>query len=274
MLETRSKSNPISARRHRLTAVVVALSALVLALAAALPPHGPLDKADAVGYGICHQIPERSFFLAGRQLPLCARCTGTFLGALLGLAAFALVGRSRAGRLPPVAVLGTMILFMALWALDGLNSYLTFFPGAPNLYEPQNWLRLTTGTLNGLAMITFVLPILNSTVWREPAAQPVLRNPWEVLILVVVAAPLIYAVQAQIGFLLYPLAILSSLGVVVLLTLINAMLAAVVLGREGLAQNWRQAAVPLTAGAALAVAEIAGLALLRSYLTAKFGMPF
>lgn len=31
----------------------------------------------------CHQIPERSFFIAGRQFPLCARCTGIFTGILL-----------------------------------------------------------------------------------------------------------------------------------------------------------------------------------------------
>lgn len=28
----------------------------------------------------CHQIPERSFFVAGHQFPICARCTGILLG--------------------------------------------------------------------------------------------------------------------------------------------------------------------------------------------------
>lgn len=31
----------------------------------------------------CHQIPERSFFIANRQFPLCARCTGMLTGMLL-----------------------------------------------------------------------------------------------------------------------------------------------------------------------------------------------
>lgn len=33
----------------------------------------------------CHQIPERSFFIHGYQLPLCARCTGITIGYLLAL---------------------------------------------------------------------------------------------------------------------------------------------------------------------------------------------
>lgn len=31
----------------------------------------------------CHQIPERSLHLKGVQLPVCARCTGVFLGQML-----------------------------------------------------------------------------------------------------------------------------------------------------------------------------------------------
>ena len=30
---------------------------------------------------ICHQRPERSFFLHGVQMPVCARCTGLYAGA-------------------------------------------------------------------------------------------------------------------------------------------------------------------------------------------------
>jgi uncharacterized membrane protein len=37
----------------------------------------------AVGAVICHQIPERSFHLAGFQIPVCARCLGIYAGASL-----------------------------------------------------------------------------------------------------------------------------------------------------------------------------------------------
>ena len=61
--------------------------AAVLAIAAwiYIAPPGILGKADAIGYAVCHRIDERSFHVDGRQLPLCARCSGMYLGALLGL---------------------------------------------------------------------------------------------------------------------------------------------------------------------------------------------
>ena len=36
----------------------------------------------------CHQLAERSFFIKGRQFPVCARCFGAFLGSALALSAF------------------------------------------------------------------------------------------------------------------------------------------------------------------------------------------
>lgn len=34
--------------------------------------------------GVCHQIPERSFFIAGIPLAVCHRCSGIYLGLLAG----------------------------------------------------------------------------------------------------------------------------------------------------------------------------------------------
>ena len=39
----------------------------------------------AAGGLICHQRPERSFFLDGHQFPVCARCTGLYLSAAMGI---------------------------------------------------------------------------------------------------------------------------------------------------------------------------------------------
>jgi len=56
--------------------------------------------AGAVVYGlgsfVCHQLPDRSFHVAGFQLPVCARCLGIYVGASLGVASVWL--RSDRGR--------------------------------------------------------------------------------------------------------------------------------------------------------------------------------
>jgi len=261
-------------RRVVLSFTVLTLSAVIIALFVESPPCSVLGKADLVGFAVCHRIPERSFILDGRQLPLCARCTGTFLGAMLGLAVMLLLGRRRASHLPPAPVLGLLLIFIGLWAFDGLNSYLGLFPGAPQLYQPQNWLRLATGLLEGLALTVIVLPILNFTLWRDPKREPVIRSLIEMLAILPLVGLLILVIEAQIDVLLYPLAIASSLGVVILLTMIDTILVVVVLRREGSAQSWRQLVVPITAGLALAVVQISALGLLRAYLTVTFGLTF
>ncbi len=265
---------PTSPPRPRLSLVAVALSILVIVMFVYLPPSTVLGKSDVVAYAVCHRIAERSFILGGRALPLCARCTGTFLGAVVGLAAMLLLRRHRASRLPPVAVLGILLVFTGFWGFDGLNSYLTFFPNAPHLYEPRNWLRLTTGLLNGLTLVSFAFPIFNFTLWRKSSRERVIKNVWELLALLPVLALLVLVISAEIDALLYPLAILSTLGVVVLLVLINSMIATVLLGREGYARTWRQALVPLTVGTAMAILLITAMVLFRGYLTVTWGLPF
>ena len=52
------------------------------------------------------------------------------------------------------------------------------------------------------------------------------------------------------------------------------MIASVVLGREGYAQSWSEALVPLTAGLALAILMMTAMVALRAYLTFTLGLPF
>ena len=71
-----------------------------------------------VGQFICHQRPERSFFIGGQQLPVCARCTGLYLGAALaipfGLAAAVVASTRHNRRIIIVAALPTLIT----WTLE------------------------------------------------------------------------------------------------------------------------------------------------------------
>jgi uncharacterized membrane protein len=247
---------------------------LVILLLWIVAPGDLLDKADHVGYAVCHQIPVRSFFFDGRQLPLCARCSGQFLGALLGLALLLALRRGRAGLLPPTAITVTLLGFFVIWAIDGLNSYLTLFPGAPHLYEPSNLLRVLTGGLQGVALITLVLPFFSTTLWANTTQQRVVGRWREVGWLLVIVAVIVLLMSSERDALLYPLALLSVGGTLMLLTMVNTMLLTLALRRANAVQRGRDAAPLLMAGLALGGLEVLAINLLRAWLTAALDLPF
>ena len=82
-LSTRSAS--LSARAL-LAAAWGAFCAIILAAPILL--HYSHRESASVLYlsfsNICHQNPDRSFFLWGHSLPVCARCSGIYLGLFLG----------------------------------------------------------------------------------------------------------------------------------------------------------------------------------------------
>lgn len=72
--------------------LVVALGCWVLLLVAApvaiASSQGlavvPAALAYSAGSFVCHQQAARSFTIAGRQMPVCARCTGLYASAFVG----------------------------------------------------------------------------------------------------------------------------------------------------------------------------------------------
>lgn len=259
--------------QRRLPAVALILALAVIGVFLFVPPWSVLVKTRLIGYAVCHQLPDRSFHVAGEQLPLCARCSGTFVGALIGFALLTLRGRRLAAALPPVRVLVVLVCFIAALAVDGLNSYLTFFPGVPHLYEPRNWLRLTTGALNGVALSAIVYPVLNYSLWRDAASAPSLRNLKELGLMIAAAGMLVGVILLEPPPLLYPLAIASGLGVLALLTALNTTLLLMLVSREATAVTWRQAALPLVVGLAIAFMEIGLIDVLRYVVTRGAGFP-
>lgn len=233
-----------------------------------------LELLHWLGYGVCHQIPERTIHLAGQALPLCARCSGIYLGAMVGFVFMLASGRGRSSIMPPVRVLAVLLGFVALFAADGLNSYLTFFPGAPHLYQPQNWLRLTTGTLHGLAISFIVMPVFAFTFWRETDTRPVLSGLKELAAVVAAAAVVILVVETGEDFLLYPVAIVSAVGLLAMFSLLNGAIFLIVSRREGKATRRGELWLPLLVGLAMGLTEIGLLDAGRLWLTVTFGLPF
>jgi uncharacterized membrane protein len=101
---------------------------------------------------VCHQLPERSFFLADHQLAVCHRCFGLYLGGLVGLLA-----------------LPWLPGFRAWLATEPRRMLWCFLPLAIDVALPMNtwWSRFATG-------IVAALPVA-LLLWL--AAEQILRAP-------------------------------------------------------------------------------------------------
>jgi uncharacterized membrane protein len=232
--------------------VVLALAVLVIGAYIDLTPPGLLTKADWVAAAVCHRIPSHSFSFAGRPLPLCARCTGTFLGALTALFGQAVFLRRRGASFPPPVIIVLLVSFILIMGIDGLNSYVNLMRGTPLFYEPRNELRLITGALNGLALSALLWPMVHFSLWRNPLPEPVIRNGRDLGILLLMEAGVVALVLSGWSALLYPLALASALGVLTLLTLTMTVLVVVIAGRENRYERWRDALNPLMFGLVMA----------------------
>ena len=235
--------------------------------------HGFLDILSLFGAGVCGQIPSHSFIIGGRQLPLCALSTETDLGALMGFLGLAALRRQRASSLPPSGVLASLASFIVLWGIDGLNSFLALFPNAPHLYQPHNLWRLITGTLQGLALSIIVYPVFNFVLWKEADSERVVRNWRELGYLLIPAALLVWIVQTRASFLLHPVAVLSVLGVLAMLMIVNTMIVLIVTRRESKAESWRDAFLPLLLGFLATFLELGALGLLHLALIQRVALP-
>ncbi len=246
----------------------------VLMLAAALAPADWLRPLDWLGNAVCHRIPERSFFAAGRQLPVCARDTGMFSAALLGLIGFTLTLRSRAAAFPPRPYAYVFAASFAAWAFDGFNSYWLLATGRALFYQPQNWLRLTTGALMGVSLSAYVTALANQAIWQTPTFTPVVHSWTDVIRLLIIAAGTVAVVLLRPDFLFGPIALTSGLGILVLLTVVNGLIVLVVTKQHGRVARWSQLALPAVAGFILTMVQIGLINLVRAALVQQFGAPF
>ena len=97
----------------------------------------------SVGHLICHQLPARSFHLWGASLPVCARCTGIYLGASLAAVALTVArrrssgGHARARIVLIVALVPTAATLVFEWTTG---------------VAPANWIRALAGIPLGVAV--------------------------------------------------------------------------------------------------------------------------
>ena len=258
--------------------LVIAAAVLVFIGWFTYTPPGLFGKADAIGYSVCHRIGERSFHIGSYQLPLCARCSGMYLGAVTGLVFQSIVGWKRL-KIPHWSIIALLVVFVIAFGIDGSNSYLFLLkqvspgilPKIPNIYLPNNTLRLLTGSGMGLSMAVMLFPAFNQTVWADGEDKPALTG-WNTFgLLLVIQIILDLLVLSESPIVLYPLAIISALGVWLLLTMVYSMVWVMIMGQDNKFMKIRQLWLPLLAGLTIAMIQTAGIDVVRFWLTRTWG---
>jgi uncharacterized membrane protein len=234
-------------------AYVLAVAGLVF-----LPGATLIERLRALDGGICAQLPTHSFWPGGQQLPLCSRNTGIYTGFALGFLTLLGTGRIRASRLPRLWVALALLGLVGMMGVDGFNS-LFLDLRLPHLYEPRNPLRLLTGLGAGVAMVAFVVPVTNSLLWRVDDARPSFRSFGQLAMVLPLLLLAFLAIPSPTAWLLYPVAILSTLGLVMALTLVNLVFLLSFTPLMGRFTRWRQVFPVFSIGVALAVIELLAL---------------
>ncbi len=107
---------------------------------------------------ICHQIPNRSFFIWDKQFSVCARCTGIYCGFGTGALLFPLITNIKKITPPKIYLLLLGILPLSL------DLTLTLL----KIWENTFFSRFCTGFLLGCIVAFFIIPgLYNLSKIRE-----------------------------------------------------------------------------------------------------------
>lgn len=91
-----------------------------------------------LGGSVCHQLPQRSFYINNLQLPICTRCTGIYLSFFIGCIYMTFKKRLTVDKPISLFVVSVIAVGIIPMAVDGLSSYLGF-------RESNNLIRIVTG---------------------------------------------------------------------------------------------------------------------------------
>ena len=263
------ESSPSRLKRLLKGSLVLAVGLLVVGWLVYTPPD-LLGKADSLGYAVCHRIDIRSFQLGVRQLPLCARCTGMYLGAVVGLLFQYLTGQRRGGN-PPWKVIAVLAVFVVAFGIDGVNSFLALILKHGLIYEPNNTLRLLTGTGMGLAIAAAIYPAFTDTVWVDVNGLSALDGFKRLGALLGIMLAIDLLVLSENWVVLYAAGLISAAGVLLLLGIVYSLVVVLLLKRERAYSHGWQFKWPALAGFGLALAQIFASDIVRFTITHTWG---
>ena len=137
------------------------------------------DFMERMGSAVCHQMAERSFIFDGMQMPLCARCTGIYIGAFFAFCFFFLKKRMGNGR--PFSIGQALLTGLAVLpvGIDGVGSYLGF-------WESSQLMRIFSGSLVGAVVPGFLLMAVNMDT-KKSDDEPIYERTAELVLLMVLS---------------------------------------------------------------------------------------
>jgi uncharacterized membrane protein len=97
---------------------------------------------------VCHQIPERSFHLAGHKFAVCSRCTGLYSGFALAALVYPLTRSLKRTDTPRI-----FWLFLAAMPLA-----IDFSLGYFNIWHNNHLSRFVTGALLSSVAVFYIIP--------------------------------------------------------------------------------------------------------------------
>jgi uncharacterized membrane protein len=235
-------------------------------------PDGFMNKVDAVGYAVCHRILSHSFIINGRPMPLCARCTGMYLGALYGTVLQFMAGKRKGGLSRSLLIV--LSLMGIIFTIDGLNSFAGLFLEKAPLYTPQNWLRLMTGLSMGVFISALIYPIFTQTVWRTWQADSAFGSIRSIIALLAGCILLAIGVLSGYSFILCPLALISIIGVMIILAMIYTVIMLMIFKQENSYNHFSELTPALIGAIILTMTQIGIFDWVRFLLTETWkGLP-
>lgn len=213
-----------------------------------------------VGFGLCHQLPQRSFFGGGIQLPVCARDTGIYVGFVVALTAIALLHRpSRPRGFPSPRTWFVLAAFVGAMVFDGVTSY-------AGLRATTNDIRLLTGLMAGFAAAAMLAPILNDVLWRQSDAARVLDPAWRLVAWMALLPATFVAVRWGAGYLGIGYPLLVTACIFATFSAINVAIVSMLpkfdRASARLGQVWPQVVIALV----MTLAELEASALMREFI--------
>jgi len=109
----------------------------------------------AIGSVICHQRPERSFYLWSHQMPVCARCTGIYVGAAVAVLLFAARLKPRPPERHGARGFGRASARLTLAAAAGPAVATLLYEWTTGV-TPSNWIRAASGVCLGAGVAALI----------------------------------------------------------------------------------------------------------------------